>query len=69
MPPHLRGAKATVTAAKDFKSKLHEDDEAPDKTLRIKSNEDDPEKKIKNLKKVFIIEENRKKNTRRVYSL
>jgi Sec-independent protein translocase protein TatA len=49
----LRGAKAGA-ATKDFKSKLHEDDEAPDKTLRIKSNEDDPEKKIKNLKKVFI---------------
>lgn len=37
----------------DFKSKLHEDDEKPDKNLKVKpADGDDPEKKLKNLKKV-----------------
>ena len=41
--------------AANFKSKLHEDDEKPDKNLRIKptkSEAEEVEKKIKNLKKV-----------------
>jgi hypothetical protein len=53
VPPHLRGANASKAAAASFNTKLHNDDEAPDKTLRIKPSEDDPEKKIKNLKKVI----------------
>ena len=52
MPPHLRGANANK--ASSFNTKLHNDDEAPDKSLKIKSTEDDREKKIKNLKKVSI---------------
>jgi len=57
VPPHLRGANKSATAA--FKSKLHDDDEKADTKLKISSNEKktlDPqaekEKKIKNLKKV-----------------
>jgi hypothetical protein len=53
VPPHLRGANKMPA---DFKSKLHEDDEKPDKNLKIKektlSAEEEIEKKIKGLRKV-----------------
>ena len=49
MPPHLRG----TNTASNFKTKLHEDDEKPDKILKAKSSgADDLEKKIKIIKKV-----------------
>lgn len=52
IPPHLRGNNRQA----NFKTKLHDDDEKPDKNLKIKTNQsscsDDTEKKIKNLKKV-----------------
>ncbi len=51
MPPHLRGTNNVAS----FKTKLHEDDEKPDKNLKAKSNQpgvEDTEKKIKNIKKV-----------------
>ena len=61
MPPHLRG----TNKAANFKSKLHDDDEKPDKNLRIKptlSEEDSVEKKIKTLKKKLTqIDELKKK--------
>ncbi len=54
VPPHLRGKN---TQAVEFKSKLHEDDEKPDKNLKIKLNEkrtetEEAEKKRNNIKKV-----------------
>jgi hypothetical protein len=51
VPPHLRGTNNVAS----FKTKLHEDDEKPDKNLKAKSNQpgvEDTEKKIKNIKKV-----------------
>ena len=49
VPPHLRG----TNRVPDFKSKLHEDDEKPDQKLKVKPVDgEDPEKKLKNLKKV-----------------
>ena len=54
VPPHLRGKVNSSAAASNFKSKLHDDDEKPDKSLKIKPSDAvlDTEKKIKNLKKV-----------------
>ena len=52
VPPHLRGANKS---ASNFKSKLHDDEEKPDKNLKIKptkSEAEEAEKKLKNLKKV-----------------
>lgn len=59
VPPHLRG----TNRVPDFKSKLHEDDEKPDKNLKVKpADGEDPEKKLKNLKKKLQqIDELRKK--------
>lgn len=53
VPPHLRG-KAKPS---EIKTKLHEDDEKPDKALKIKLNEkkteaEEREKKIKVINKV-----------------
>ena len=51
VPPHLRGTNNVAS----FKTKLHEDDEKPDKNLKAKSSQpgvEDTEKKIKTLKKV-----------------
>ncbi len=54
VPPHLRGL---ANKPANFKTKLHEDDEKPDKNLKIKptkSEAEETEKKIKNLKKVCL---------------
>lgn len=51
MPPHLRG----TNKPSQIVNKLHRDEEKPDKDLKIKpvtKPSDDPEKQIKNLKKV-----------------
>ena len=53
VPPHLRNANNSAK----FKTKLHEDDEKPDKNLKIKptkSEAEELEKKIKTVKKVII---------------
>jgi translation initiation factor 2A len=46
----LRGANNNTASAK-ISTKLHNDDEKPDKALKIKVQVDDTEKKIKNLRK------------------
>ncbi|RNA08563.1 eukaryotic translation initiation factor 2A [Brachionus plicatilis] len=61
VPPHLRG----TNKPSQIVNKLHQDDEKPDKDLKIKptgKSSDDPEKQIKNLrKKLSQIEDLRKK--------
>jgi translation initiation factor 2A len=60
VPPHLRGSNNVAS----FKTKLHEDDEKPDKNLKAKSHQtgvEDTEKKIKNLKKKLTQIEDLKK--------
>jgi uncharacterized protein with WD repeat len=52
IPPHLRGSNQASTV----KLKLHEDEEKPDKALKIKRDEDPAallEKRVKNIKKVY----------------
>jgi hypothetical protein len=56
VPPHLRGK---VQQQSSIKTKLHEDDEAPDTCLKVKVEKDnDPaavlQKKIKGVKKVIV---------------
>ncbi len=54
IPPHLRGK----NQASVVKLKLHEDEEKPDKVLKIKRDEDPAdvlEKKVKAIKKVGFI--------------
>ena len=61
VPPHLRGQAKQQSS---IKTKLHEDDEAPDTCLKVKSVEKDNDpaallqKKIKAIKKVNLKKEN-----------